>query len=61
MSHRCGGQGFGYHGMNLETGVDIYTLPYIEQIIDENLLYSTGNPTQYSVIAFMGKESFKKE
>ena len=47
--------------MNLETGVDIYTLPYIEQIIDENLLYSTGNLTQYSVIAFMGKESFKKE
>ena len=47
--------------MNLETGVDIYTLPYIEQITDENLLYSTGNPTQYSVIAFMGKESFKRE
>ena len=64
--------------MNLETGVDIYTLPYIDQIVDKNVhtterllsvcvcvcvcmcVYSTGNPTQYSVIAFMGKESFKK-
>ena len=25
-----------------------------------NLLYSTGNSTQYSVITYMGKESKKK-
>ena len=47
--------------MNLETGVDIHALPYIEQIIDKISLHSTGNPTQYSVIAFMGKESLEKE
>ena len=23
--------------MNLETGVDIYTLPYIDQIVDKNV------------------------
>ena len=38
---------------------DIYTLLYIKQITNKNLLYSTGNPTQYSVMGYMGKESKK--
>ena len=37
----------------------IHTL-YIIQITNKNLLYSTGNTTQYSVIAHMEKESDKK-
>ena len=30
---------------------------YIKQVTNKNLLYSTGNSTQYSVMAYMGKES----
>ena len=37
-----------------------YTLLYIKYITNKDLLYSTGNSTQYSVVAYMGKES-KKE
>ena len=33
---------------------------YIKQIINKDLLYSTGNSTQYSEITYMGKE-FEKE
>ena len=32
----------------------------IYKIINNDLLYSTGNFTQYSVIAYMGKESIKE-
>ena len=39
---------------------DMYTLLYIKQITNKDLLYSTGNSTQYSVMIYMGKES-KKE
>ena len=35
----------------------IYTLLYIKQIINKDLLYTTGNSIQYSVITYMGKES----
>ena len=38
-------------GINWEIGIDIYTLLYIKQIISKNLLCSTGNSTQYSVMA----------
>jgi len=31
--------------------------PYIKQITNKNLLYCTGNSTQYSVMTYMGKES----
>ena len=41
-------------------GIDIYTIPYTKQITNEDLLYSAGNSTQYSVMAYMEKES-KKE
>ena len=36
--------------MNWEIGIDIHTLLCIKQIINENLLYSTGNSTQCSVV-----------
>ena len=35
-------------GINWEVGTDIYTLLYIKQITNKNLLYSTENTTQYS-------------
>ena len=44
-------------GINWEIGTDICTLLYIKQITNKNLLYSTGNSTQYSVMAYMVKES----
>ena len=47
-------------GINWKIGIDIYTLLYIKQITNKGLLYSTGNYTQYSVMAYMGKESKKK-
>ena len=47
-------------GINWEIGIDIYTLLYTKQITNKDLLYSTGNSTQYSVMAYMRKES-KKE
>ena len=37
---------------------NIYTLLYIKQKINKDLLYSTGNSTQYSVITYM--EHLKK-
>ena len=45
---------------NEEVGINIYTLPYIKQIINKDLLYSIRNSTQYSVITYMGKESEKE-
>ena len=65
-SHRHRKQTYGYQrgkvwgGINQEFGINIYTLLYIKQITNKDLLYSTGNSTQYSVMAYMGKES-KKE
>ena len=47
-------------GVNWDIGTDIYTLPYIKQITNKDLLYSIGNYSQYSVMTYMGKES-KKE
>ena len=37
-------------GMNWEIGIDIYTLLGIKKITNENLLYSTWNSTQCSVV-----------
>ena len=39
---------------------DGYTLLYIKQIINKDLLYSTMKSTQYSIITYMGKESEKE-
>ena len=44
-------------GINWEIGIDIYTLLYIKQITNKDLLHSTGNSTQNSVLTYMGKES----
>ena len=43
--------------INWEIGIDIYTLLHIKQITNKDLLYSTGNSTQYSVMAFIENES----
>ena len=40
--------------------VDKCTLRYMECLANRDLLYSTGNSTQYSVIINMGKE-YEKE
>ena len=53
----CGDQGVSGKGMNWEIGIDTYTLLYSKQITNKDLLYSTGNSTQYSVMTYMGKES----
>ena len=50
QSHKCRyklmvTQGGSRGGMNWEIGIDIYTPLYIKQITNENLLYSTENPT----------------
>ena len=49
----------GRKGINWETGADIHTLLYIEQITSKNLPYGTGNSTQYPVMTSMEKESKK--
>ena len=51
QSHRCRKEIYDYwgwrqgEGINWETGVDVYTLLYIKQITNKDLLYSTGNAT----------------
>ena len=40
--------------------IDMYTLLYLKQTTNEDLLSGTGNSTQYSVITHMGKESEKE-
>ena len=60
QTHRCIKQTYSYQGasmgeINWEIGIDIYTLLEIKQITNKDLLYSTGNSTQYSVMAYMGK------
>ena len=52
--------GGGGRWINEEVGINTYTLPYVKQIINKDLLYSTRNSTQYSVITYMGKESEKE-
>ena len=37
-----------------------HTLLYVRQITNKDLMYSTGDSTEYSVITYMRKES-KKE
>ena len=54
-----GGRGGG--GMNWEIGMDICSLLtlHIKQIPNENLLDSSGNSTQCSVVTQMGRKSKK--
>ena len=44
-----GGKGGG-GGIDWEFGIDMYTLLYLKSITNEELLHSTGNSAQYSVI-----------
>ena len=66
QSHRLREQIYGYQGEGLrggidwEFGIDMYTLLYLKYITNRDLLYSTGNSTQYSIITYMGKESEKE-
>ena len=48
-------------GTNQKLGMNIHTLLYINWITNKDLLYSTKNSTQYSIITYVGKESEKKE
>ena len=43
--------------MNWDIGVDTYTLLRIKQITSENLLHSTGDATQYSIVTQIGRKS----
>ena len=40
--------------------MNIHTLLYVRLITNKDVLYSTGNPTQYSLIIYMDKESEKE-
>ena len=42
-------------GDNLVDWTDIYTPVYIKQITNKDLLSSTGNSTQYSLMTYMEK------
>ena len=44
--------GKGWGGINLELGVNRYTLPCINLINNKDLLYSIGNYIQYLVITY---------
>ena len=48
-------------GLHWEIGIDIYILLYIKHITDKDLLYSTGNSTQYPVVTYRGKGSEKEQ
>ena len=47
-------------GMDWWFGIGIWTQLYMKWMVTGDLLYSTGNSTQYSVITYMGKESEKE-
>ena len=46
-------------GINWEFRINIHTLMSIEYVTNQDLLYSRGNCTQYSMITYMRKESEK--
>ena len=41
-------------GINQEVGINVYTLLYITQITNKDLLFSSGNYTQHFVITYKG-------
>ena len=47
-----GGNGEGR--INWEIRIEIYIILYVKQITSKNLLYSTGNSTQQSVMTYIG-------
>ena len=61
LEHECiitGGSEAG--GIVWEFGIGMYTLSYLKQKSNKDLLYRTGNLAQYSVLTEIGKE-FEKE
>ena len=46
---------------NEEFEINIYTLLYIKEVTNKDLLYSTGAHTQYLVITYNGKECKKEQ
>ena len=48
-----------WEGITQELRINTHILLYIRWITNKDLLYSTGNSTQYFVITYMGKESEK--
>ena len=66
QTHKLRKQTYGYQRGKvgrrdkLGVGINIYTLLYIKQVINKDLLYSTGNSIQYPVIKHNGKE-YEKE
>ena len=67
QTHRHRKQTHGYQrgnwgggGISWEFGINRYTLLYIKQINNKELLYSTGNQIQYLTINYNGKESEKE-
>ena len=46
----CGDQGEGQGGTDWEFGIEMYKLLYLKWITNKDLLYSTENSAQYSVI-----------
>ena len=42
---------------NLRYWIDIYTLLHMKHVVNKDLLYSTGNASQHSVMTYMGIES----
>ena len=53
-------KGKGGGGINQEFGINTYTLLYIKQITNNDLLQSTGSYTQYLIITYNGKKNFLK-
>ena len=62
QTHRLQKQTYGYQRgqMDWGSGTGICTLLYMERMANGDLLYSTENSAQYSVITHMGKESEKE-
>ena len=56
QTHRLRERTYGYQreglggGIDWEFGIDMYTLLYLKWITNKDLLYSTGNSAQYSLI-----------
>ena len=50
------GDRWGWGGRDCGFGIGTCTLRYMEWLANRDLLYSTGNSTQYSVMVYMGKE-----
>ena len=42
-------------------GIDVYTLLYMKQASNENLLNSIGTSTRYSVMSYTEIESYKEQ